>query len=85
LLPLVPLPPFWANDNPSDGVIFGTATVLLYLSRRCSVCWQVLGYQLLPVVKLFLISTLRLPCWVPLWCRRVYEMYCSSASSGSPK
>jgi hypothetical protein len=38
LPPLSPLPPFWANDNPSDEVILGTPTVLLYLSRRCRVC-----------------------------------------------
>jgi hypothetical protein len=43
LPPLPPLPPFWANDNPSDGVVFGTTTVLLYLSRRCRVCWWVWG------------------------------------------
>jgi hypothetical protein len=74
LPPLLPLLPFWANDNPSDEVVLGTTTVLLYLSRRCRVCWRVLGYQLLPVVKLFLRSTLRLPCWAPLWCRKAYEM-----------
>jgi hypothetical protein len=43
LLPLPPLPPFWANDDPSDEVVFGRTTVLLYLSRRCSVCWWVWG------------------------------------------
>jgi hypothetical protein len=44
LPPLQPLPPFWANDDPSDEVILGTTTVLLYLSRRYRVCWWVLGY-----------------------------------------
>jgi hypothetical protein len=78
--PLPPLPPFWVNDNPSDEVVLGTTTVLLYLSRRCRVCWWVLGYWLLPVVKSFLRSTLRLPCWALLWCKEVYEIYHSSAS-----
>ncbi len=40
----------------------------------------VLGYWLLPVVISFLRSTLWLPCWAPLWCRKAYEMYHSSAS-----
>jgi hypothetical protein len=74
LPPLPPIPPFWANDDPSDGVVLGTTTVLLYLSRRCRVCWRVFGYQLLPVVKSFLRSTLRLPCWALLWRRKAYEM-----------
>jgi hypothetical protein len=67
---LPPLPPFWVNDDPSDEVILGTTTVLLYLLSRCRVCWWVLGYWLLPVVKSFLRSTLRLPHWAPLWCRK---------------
>ena len=62
--PLWPIPPCMNAVN-SDCVLL-CKTALMYLSRRCRVCWRFLGYPLSPVVKSFCKSTFRFPCWAAL-------------------